>query len=1247
MIKLFIIILYLTIMTVHSILNWNIRGLRTNAEELKQLCHDHNPSIACLQETKLSVNNYNFGLNYNFYGSIPPPGDRAKGGAAIIVKSNIKHNKINLRTNLQVVAIRAFLGKEYTICSIYLDPNSQVNIHQLEELIDQLPAPFLLIGDFNAHNPLWNCTNINNRGQLIERLINTHNISILNNNSPTYHNIYHNTFTTIDLGLCSSVVYTDFEWEVTKDLHGSDHYPILVKTIHPNNINKPPKWNIDKANWPLYQKGFDHLPEFTCFDDHIKAYDELINTITSSANNSIPKSKPPKGRPPVPWWDNKCKNLRKIVRKCYRKYLSSPSQVNKIIYQRAVAKNRKYIKEAKQKSWQEYISGIDSNVPSSKIFNKIRKLTGKYIPSPSPILNINNTLIQDSKEVSDELSKHFSKVSSSNNYTPEFQQIRNRTIISDFTSNNEENYNALFTLEELKHALSNSKNSSPGEDSIRYEMLRFLPEKTQQFLLHTYNKIWETGQLPTSWNSSVIIPILKPNKNSEQPTSYRPIALTSTTCKLFEKMVNARLQFHLEENNCFSKCQYGFRKNLSTVDPLLKITTHIQNAFIRNQHTIGVFFDLEKAYDTTWRAGIINQLIKMKIKGRMVNFLKNFLTNRHLKVRVGNTYSDTKVQEEGVPQGSVLSVTLFLIAINSIVERIGEAEPSVQCSLFADDLAIYYSSADLNVAKQHIQNAVNTATDWTKERGFKFSPTKTVAIHFCKSSQKRRVNVPPNITLNNIPLIYEKSVKFLGVILDSSLTFNEHIKNLKIKVTKSLNILKIVSGHSWGADETSLLKLYNCLCKSKLNYASQIYSSASKTSLKMLDVVHNQALRICTGTFRTSPIESLQVIANEKPLEYTREELSLRFLFKTKSLPNSESYKIIQNTRLHDIYRNKPRASRPFNLRALENTDQTITDLVVMEKTKLSYPPWLGPGFNICPFHIKKGDNTESQIRQQFILHKESHADSKHYYTDGSKLNNGVGCAVASGQYTHRATLNNNSSIFTAEQTAIYLLLKNIIPMARVNKFTIFSDSQSAITSLKKYNPIDPLTIKIKNLIYKLTSENKQISFCWVPAHVNIQGNELADKAAKEAAENPSININSVPFEDIKRTVRTYINKKFNTNWQNLNTNTKLKSIKPHTFKWPTISHPNRLFTKKLNRLRIGHTYLTHNYLMSNPQIPPVCTKCGGPLTVQHILIDCRDLNILRRQHNIPINLSDIIGEEVMLEPLMSFLKDANYFYDI
>ena len=146
------------------------------------------------------------------------------------------------------------------------------------------------------------------------------------------------------------------------------------------------------------------------------------------------------------------------------------------------------------------------------------------------------------------------------------------------------------------------------------------------------------------------------------------------------------LKGRLESNGLITNFQCGFRSKRSTVDHLVRLETFVREAFIKKEHLTAVFFDLEKAYDTTWKYGIMRDLSDFGLKGRLPHFIDNFLSNRNFKVRVGTTLSDLQGQE-GVPKGCILSVTLFSIKINNIVKSLN---PGVDCSLYVDDFLICY-----------------------------------------------------------------------------------------------------------------------------------------------------------------------------------------------------------------------------------------------------------------------------------------------------------------------------------------------------------------------------------------------------------------------------------------------------------------------------------------------------------------------------------------------------------------------------
>ena len=171
----------------------------------------------------------------------------------------------------------------------------------------------------------------------------------------------------------------------------------------------------------------------------------------------------------------------------------------------------------------------------------------------------------------------------------------------------------------------------------------------------------------------------------------------------------------------------------------------------------------------------------------------------------------------------------------------------------------------------------------------------------------------PVLKLDNDPNQFVKEAKFLGLIWDTKLTFEPHIKYLKARCQKSLNLLKVLSCTEWGADRTTLLKLYRSLVRSKLDYGCMVYGSAAKTSLAKLDPAHNQGLRLSLRAFRSSPVESLHVEAHESPLEIRRDKLALQYILKLKANPENPAFDVF-NPKHQELYRNKESATDSFGI---------------------------------------------------------------------------------------------------------------------------------------------------------------------------------------------------------------------------------------------------------------------------------------------------------------------------------------------
>ncbi|GFY09407.1 probable RNA-directed DNA polymerase from transposon X-element [Trichonephila clavipes] len=307
---------------------------------------------------------------------------------------------------------------------------------------------------------------------------------------------------------------------------------------------------------------------------------------------------------------------------------------------------------------------------------------------------------------------------------------------------------------ELKRALSSAHNTSPGPDGISYELLRHLNEDSLVSLLYLFNRIWREQVYPTQWQEAIVIPTLKPGKDPKNPLSYRPIALTSCLCKTLERMVNARFVFQLEKHRCIPLFQSGFRKGRSTLDNIIMLENKVRNAFVRRNHLVSIFFDIEKAYDRTWRYGILRTLFNFGLRGNLPIFIQNFLNVRTFKVRLGDTLSASFLQTEGVPQGSILSVTLFICHISPILNVLS---PSIQASFYVDDLQISCEGSDMRMIERQLQIAVNNILKWCDTNGHSISASKSCCVHFCR---KRGIHPDPEIRIRDVQIPVVPDVRF-------------------------------------------------------------------------------------------------------------------------------------------------------------------------------------------------------------------------------------------------------------------------------------------------------------------------------------------------------------------------------------------------------------------------------------------------------------------------------------------------------
>lgn len=1191
-----------------------MQSYKTKFCELKVLLKETNPCCVCLQETLLVGQPMLPPSGYTLVRSDPVRNDGHERGTAILVNKYINYETIELNTDIQATAVKIWLGKWYSICTIYL-PHIEVTRQSLSQLIEQLEPPFLLVGDMNAKHPLWGEPVPNQKGHIFEQLMLEYRMSIMNDGAPTHYHIQTNSSSIIDLSICSSDCLLDFQYEVLESLHGSDHYPIKLSLSSPQNINeRPPRFLTSKADWKLFRDTTKTDVNPAAIQNVDELVDTVENIIMNAADASIPQSSGNCRRPPVPWWSAECQRAYNDRLKAERKMKRNHTVENKIAYNRTKARCRLILNNSKKESWIQYVSSINQRASLSKIWKRVQKISGKYKSTPSPILkNDDNTLVHHPLDVANKLANAFASVSKPENFSREFLRYKqiSETQHINFYSNENCSYNQHFTDKELDHCISITNETSPGADRVTYSMLKHIHPSLKTIILQTFNRIYQENFFPQSWRTAIVVAIPKPGKDHSNPLNYRPISLTSCLCKILEKMVNIRLMWYLESNGCISKIQSGFRQNRSTTDHLTALENDLRVAMNQKLHTIAVFFDLTKAYDMAWKYGIVRNLYQYGLRGNLPNFIRNFLMDRSIRVRIGKVLSDSVMLSEGTPQGSVLSCTCFMIAIDGITRCLTD---TVKGTLYVDDFTIYASGALTHTIERRLQVVINRLIKWTQETGFIFSPMKTVSMHICRKHNCGKT--AHNLTIDNSNIRCVDEYKFLGLTFDNSLRWNIHIKQLKTSCVKTLDLLKHISFKKWGADKTSLLRLYIMLIKPKIDYGSEAYSSACKSILESINPIQNTAIRIATGAFKSSPVLSLQAISGIKPISTYRHIKLLNYQSRIYANPEHPMHNLLElrdnNNDPAPVYHNV--IDRARHITSLYNLD--ITN--IMEEAPMTVPPWTVNNIFTCTdlYQFRKSELEPHQMRALFLNHVRSHDGSYCIYTDGSKTEDGVGYAYVAGRTIFSKRIESYATIFTAELLALHdsLIHCRNVPNPSI---TLITDSRSSIQAIKRYNSNNPIIKEIQCLIKNL---NKPVHLCWVPSHVGVEGNEMADTHAGDVVGNSDIQLCKIPRLDFKCHIKQVCTNAWKTEWRDT-INNKYREISE--FITPPIgsSSPDREWERALTRLRIGHSKLTHGFLMDGtPQT--VCDRCFVPLSMKHILIECYKYSNERRRTFGNVNLT-------------------------
>ncbi|XP_069942581.1 uncharacterized protein [Cherax quadricarinatus] len=357
----------------------------------------------------------------------------------------------------------------------------------------------------------------------------------------------------------------------------------------------------------------------------------------------------------------------------------------------------------------------------------------------------------------------------------------------------------------------------------------------------------------------------------------------------------------------------------------------------------------------------------------------------------------------------------------------------------------------------------------------------------------------------------------------------------------------------------------------------------------------------------------------------------------------------------HSLLVRRPCLLHPFSLRlhSLLSSPQ-LPPLYVHVASHFSLPPWEVPAVRVCSFSLpcSKAQLPTVASCSLFLDHFHSHSHATAVYTDGSKSSDGIGFSAVFPDSVVQGHLLSSASIFTAELYAILAALIRI-PSMPVSSFVVVSDSLSALQAIRKFDTSHPLVLRIQLWLCRISTKHKDIVFCWVPGHVDVQGNEQADTAARSAVHDLPISYRGVPFLVYFAAITTHLRTRWQQCWSTLLGN-KLHSIKQSIGYWLSSCHQCRGWETTLSRLRIGHTRLTHGYLMERHPVP-LCEQCQVPVSISHILLDCplyqraRRIYLQRRLRSTTVSLPSLLADGPSFNPdsLIDFLTTTDLLHKL
>ena len=863
-----------------------VRCLSTNTDclpnkinEIENSLKNDNIDIAVLVETIPKNCNSpelkNLKFNISGYTCLPVPKGR---GICIYVNEKFEiieryHEYDDLFSPSIFCKVKTTNNDIFILGAFYRSPNSSDEENEnLIKLIDIVSNKFqkaghklLFVGDFNSPDIDWSketCTKPKDHFQ--SKLLNVVQQCYLNQfvNRPTHHRALQNP-TLIDLIFSND---PDFVFNINYNPpFGKSHHSVICFDIDIESLaggtreSRIPKFCMDKGDYVGMKEHLSMIDWDIILNDE-ETVDTWWNTIVSIINKAkeifIPRkkpkplvNKPPKNQPSYKRTfaapDSLLKKL-KLKRYAFKTYKKFPTVKN----------YNTYAKYRNQVIWETRKAKIHKETKLAKDVKDNPKAFFQYVNTKlKPKENISNLLKDDGTLTSTDLEK----CDVLNNFFASVFTTEDKNEIPTFSCPNTNFLSTMsITDHDMERALNSLKvNKSPGPDGLHPRILSELSFELSRPLTLLFNKTMSCGVIPSDWKIAEVRPIFKKGSKTS-PGNYRPVSLTSIICKVFEGFVRNVLYKHLVDNNLLSEEQYGFCKGRSCITQLLNT---IQDWFLhldQNCPVDAVYLDFRKAFDTVPHERLLNKLYGYGVRGDVLNWVRNFLSDRSQFVSIFDERSSTIPVTSGVPQGSVLGPTLFIYFINDLPQS-----SIISLKIFADDTKAYVPIIN-DTDRLNLQVTIDNLVDWSEKWLLRFNSSKCKVLHLGKNNPCYKYTIKEGNITNTLEVT--KCEKDLGVHIDPLLSFDDHIIYI-IKKSRGLSglIMRIITFKT----AIIMIPLFKSLIRPILEYGNAVWSPYKKYQIQNIETIQRHYTKRIIGMKNldyTSRLRALKLPS----LEYRR-----------------------------------------------------------------------------------------------------------------------------------------------------------------------------------------------------------------------------------------------------------------------------------------------------------------------------------------------------------------------------------------